>query len=204
MTSEPTLTRGGLDQFLRQTQLYSGCGAVLPLGVRGGVPDHAADVPLADHLESLDPTMAAQVREPRLLLLSKGRRPRKVKRGYTWLSTSYPELVKRNVQAGLHRYKKPSQVARHRGVQCLAGAFAVPKDDLEDRVITDPSVNQLLDPDALPRPKFAYIPSLRSVTVPKSGLVVVSKRDARHFFLSLADWEEMAEMALWSSDHHPW
>ena len=122
------------------------------------------------------------MREPRLLLLSKGRRPRKVKRGYTWLSTSYPELVKRNVQAGLHRYKKPSQVARHRGVQCLAGAFAVPKDDLEDRVITDPSVNQLLDPDALPRPKFAYIPSLRSVTVPKSGLVVVSKRDARHYF----------------------
>jgi hypothetical protein len=152
------------------------------LGVRGGVPDHAADVPLADHLESLDPTMAAQVREPRLLLLSKGRRPRQVKRGYTWLSTSYPELVKRNVQAGLHRYKKPSQVARHRGVQCLAGAFAVPKDDLEDRVITDPSVNQLLDPDALPRLKFAYIPSLRSVTVPKSGLVVVSKRDARHYF----------------------
>eukprot|EP00435_Cladocopium_sp_Y103_P020181 s49_g4.t3 len=182
MTSEPTLTHGGLDQFLRQTQLYSGCGAVLPLGVRGGVPEHAADVPLADHLESLDPSMAAQVREPRLLLLSKGRRPKRVKRGYTWLSASYPELVKRNVKAGLHKYKKLSQVAKHGGVLCLAGAFAVPKDDVEDRVITDPSVNQLIDPKALPRPKFAYIPSLRSVTVPKSGLVVVSKRDARHYF----------------------
>lgn len=182
LTDEPVLTRGGVDAFLRQTQLYSGCGAVLPLGVRGGVPDHAADVPLADHLEPFNPSMAAQIREPRLLLLSKGRRPRRVKRGYTWLSASYPELVKRNVQAGLHRYKKPSQVAKHGGVRCLAGAFAVPKDDSEDRVITDPSVNQLLDPDALPRPKFAYIPSLRSVTVPRGGLVLVSKRDARHYF----------------------
>ena len=68
--------------------------------------------------------------------------------------------MKRNVQAGLHRYKKPSQVAKHRGVRCVAGAFAVVKDDTEDRVITDPSVNQLLDPEKLPRPKFAYIPSL--------------------------------------------
>lgn len=110
-----------------------------------------------------------------------GRRPRRVKRGYTWLSASYPELVKRNVQAGLRRCKKPSQVAKHGGVRCLA-AFAVPKDDSEDRVSTDPSVNQLLDPDALPRPQFVYIPSLRSVSVPRAGLVVVWKRDARRYF----------------------
>lgn len=64
----------------------------------------------------------------------------------------------------------------------LAGAFAVVKDGVEDRVITDPQVDQLLDPDLLPRPKFAFIPSLRRVTVPRSGTVVVSKRDARHYF----------------------
>lgn len=123
--------------------------------------------------------MAAQVREPGLLLLPVRKRPKRLKRGYTWVSSSYPELVKRNVQAGLHRYKR-------RGVHCLAGAFAVPKDHVEDRVITDPSVNQFFDPEQLPRPKFAFIPSLRSVTVPRGGRVLVSKRDA--LLPSLADW----------------
>lgn len=47
LTDEPTLSRGGLDQFWRQSQLYDGSGAVLALGERGGVPDQAADVLLA-------------------------------------------------------------------------------------------------------------------------------------------------------------
>ena len=98
------------------------------------------------------------------------------------MAKSYPELVKRNVKAGLHCFKKPHQVARHRGVMCLAGAFAVKKDDNEDRVITDPSVNQLIDPAKPPRPRFAYIPKLRSLTVPSTGVILVSKRDARHYF----------------------
>lgn len=129
---------------------------VLALGVRGGVPDKAADVPLADHLEHLFPEMSQQVRSPPMLLLSSRRRPRRVKRGYTWLASTYPELVRKNVKAGLHKLKHPHQVARHRGKPVVAGAFAVVKDGVEDRVITDPQVNQLLDPDRLPRPKFAF------------------------------------------------
>lgn len=182
MTDDPILSKGALDQFLRQSQHYRGGGAVLALGVKGGVPDRAADVPLSDHLSSLFPAMAEQVREPRALLLSSRKRPRRVKRGYTWLAASYPKLVLKNVEAGLHRLKKPSQVARHRGAMVLAGAFAVAKDDKEDRVITDPSVNQLLNPEKLPRPKFAFIPSLRVLTVPRTGIITVSKRDARHYF----------------------
>jgi hypothetical protein len=182
MTDDPILSHGGLDSFLRQSQLYSGCGAVLALGERGGVPELAADVPLADNLDALDDRLAAQVRDPKLLLLPSAKRPRRLKKGYTWVASSYPQLVKRNVQAGLHRYKKRSQVAKHRGNLVLAVAFAVAKDDKEDRVITDPSVNQLLDPSKLPRPRFAYIPSLRCVTVPSRGAVVVTKRDARHYF----------------------
>ena len=50
--------------------------------------------------------------------------------------------------------RKPAQVAKHRGVKCLAGAFAVVKDEFEDRVITEPSVNQLVDPEKLPHPKL--------------------------------------------------
>ena len=182
LTDEPTLSSSGLDQFLRQTQFYTGGGVTLALGVRGGVPEKAADVPLASHLAEHFPEMAVQVTQPRCLLLSSRRRPRRVKRGYTWLASTYPELVKRNVQAGLHRYKKGSQVAKHRGVKCLAGAFAVVKDEAEDRVITDPSVNQLLDPEKLPRPKFAFIPSLRTLSIPRDGIIAVSKRDARHYF----------------------
>ena len=182
LTDEPLLSSEGLDNYLKQSEHYSGSGVVLALGVKGGVPTKAADVPLEQHLQSTFPEMAEQVIRPNALLLSSRRRPRQVKRGYTWLARSYPELVKRNVKAGLHCLKKPGQVAKHRGAMCLAGAFAVKKDECEDRVITDPSVNQLLDPEKLPRPRFAFIPKMRCLTVPCSGVVAVSKRDARHYF----------------------
>ena len=182
LTDEPILSSEGLDSYLKQSEHYSGSGVVLALGVRGGVPARAADVPLHDHLKGMFPELAEQVVSPDSLLLASKRRPKRVKRGYTWLASSYPELVRRNVKAGLHCFKKPHEVARHRGVRCLAGAFAVRKDEHEDRVITDPSVNQLLDPTKLPRPKFAYIPKLRSILVPSSGVLVISKRDARHYF----------------------
>eukprot|EP00438_Fugacium_kawagutii_P012044 Skav218186 [mRNA] locus=scaffold5213:236505:243510:- [translate_table: standard] len=182
MTDEPTLSPMGLDHFTRHSQLYSGSGVVLALGVRGGVPPMAGDVPLAQHLEHHFPEMAQQVLFPQHLLLRSRKRPRRIKRGYTWLDSTYPMLVKKNLKAGLHTLKRGHQVAKHRGHKVLAGAFAVIKDEAEDRVITDPQVNQLLDGTKLPRPRFAYIPSLRCVTVPKSGAVVVTKRDARHYF----------------------
>ena len=182
MTDEPVMGPEGLDHYMRQTQLYTGSGVVLALGVKGGVPDKAADVPLGQRLQALFPVMAEQVSSPSHLLLPPARRPRRVKRGFTWVAPSYPELVKKNVKAGLQRLKHPKQVARLGGKMVLAGAFAVMKDDREDRVITDPAVNQLLDQDRLPRPRFAYVPSLRSVTVPRTGVIVVSKRDARHYF----------------------
>ncbi|CAK9030997.1 unnamed protein product [Durusdinium trenchii] len=52
-------------------------------------------------------------------------------RGHTWVNSSYPDLVRKNVKAGLHVLKKEKQVAKHRGSLCLAGAFAVPKDETE-------------------------------------------------------------------------
>lgn len=174
MTDEPVMGPEGLDHYMRQTQLYTGSGVVLALGVKGGVPDKAADVPLGQHLQELFPEMAEQVNSPSHLLLPLARRPRRVKRGFTCVAPSYPELVKKNVKAGLQKLKHPKQVARLGGKTILAGG--------EDRVITDPTVNQLLDPERLPRPRFAYVPSLRSVTVPRAGLIVVSKRDARHYF----------------------
>ena len=182
MTDEPSLGPVGLDRFTRHSQLYSGGGVVLALGVRGGVPPTAGNVPLAEHLEHHFPQMSQQVIFPQSLLLPSRKRPRHLKRGYTWLDSTYPLLVKKNVKAGLHSLKRGHQVARHRGKKILAGAFAVAKDAFEDRVITDPQVNQLLDRAKLPRPRFAYVPSLRSLAVPESGKVVVSRRDTRHYF----------------------
>ncbi|CAK8996992.1 unnamed protein product, partial [Durusdinium trenchii] len=61
----------------------------------------------------------------------------------------------------------------------VSAAHSRIQDETEDRVITDPSVNQLLDPQKLPRPRFAYIPKLRVTLVPRTGRLLVSKRDAR-------------------------
>ena len=105
LTDEPILSPMGVDAFLKQTQHYTGCGVVLALGVKGGVPQSAATVPLADHLRDLFPMMSRQVECPDSVLLSVKHRPKRVKRGYTWLASSYPELVKRNVKAGLHKLK---------------------------------------------------------------------------------------------------
>lgn len=174
-----------IHEFLKHQEHYAGGGPAIPLGSKGGVPSSAATVDLGTHLQENHPELAAQVEEPRLLLLPSRRRPLRVKRGHTWLHSTYPALVAQNVKAGLHVLRKQKQVAKHRGRMCLTGAFAVRKDEKEDRVITDPAVNQLLDPDKLPRPRFAYIPKLRVTWVPRSGRLLVSKRDARHYFHSL-------------------
>ena len=176
---------GEIQEFLKHSRHYAGGGVAIPLGERGGVPASAATVDLQSLFQHDHPQFAQQVMEPSALLLPSRLRPRRVKRGHTWLHKSYPMLVRKNVKTGLHVLKRESQVAKHRGVLCLTGAFAVPKDIDEDRVITDPSVNQLIDPLKLPRPRFAYIPKLRVVMVPKSGKILVSKRDARHYFHSL-------------------
>ena len=62
--------------------------------------------------------------------------------------------MRKNLKAGLHVPLRRWQVATHNGKMVKAGAFAVSKDEHEDRVITDPSVNQLLDLDLLPRHRF--------------------------------------------------
>ena len=174
-----------IQEFLKHRQHYAGGGVALPLGERGGVPASAGTVDMRKLFEGPLPDFARQVEEPSALLLPSRLRPKVIKKGYAWLHRSYPNLVRKNVKAGLHQLKKPSQVAKHRGKLCLTGAFAVPKDDREDRVITDPAVNQLIDPKKLPRPRFAYIPKLRVTWVPQTGKILVSKRDARHYFHSL-------------------
>ena len=60
---------------------------------------------------------AKQVVKSDSLLLASKQGPRRVKQGYAWLASSYLALVRQNVKAGLHCFKKPHQVAHQRGVQ---------------------------------------------------------------------------------------
>ncbi|CAE8597891.1 unnamed protein product, partial [Polarella glacialis] len=151
-------------------------------GEKGGIPPSAGAVDLAEVLRQFAPEMSQQVLEPSSLLLKPADRPKRLKRGYVFLHVSYPKLVKKAVKAKLHRLVREDQVARHNGRRVQEGAFAVPKDDVEDRVIADPEVNQLLDPVKLPRPRFAYVPRMRALTAPRGGKLLLSKRDARHYF----------------------
>lgn len=81
-----------------------------------------------------------------------------------------------------------SGLARHAGAPIVSGAFPVAKDALEDRTISSLVMNDLIDRAKVPRPRFAYIPLLRSVRVGRrAGMVLrVTKHDARHYFHRLA------------------
>ena len=114
-----------VQEFLKHSQHYAGGGVAVPLGDRGGVPSSAATVDLPALFEKHHPLYARQVVDPSSLLLPSRLRPHRVKRGHTWLHKSYPMLVKKNLKTGLHLLKRESQVAKHRGALCLAGAFAV-------------------------------------------------------------------------------
>ena len=43
-------------------------------------------------------------------------------------------------------------------------------------------VNDVLDPDRLPRPRFAYTALLRSMVARRGTALAFRKRDARHYF----------------------
>jgi hypothetical protein len=121
--------------------------------------------------------------EPYTMLLIKSRkRPKLVKRGYTWLAPSYGELVRKNVKAGLHKLKQPHQVARYREKQFWRVLVRLWRIAAKIVLSQTPKSISSWTLDVLPRPKFAFIPSMRGVSVPRHGLVVVSKRDARHYF----------------------
>jgi hypothetical protein len=70
--------------------------------------------------------------------------------------------------------------------------FAAQKDIRETRPIRPCEVlTALIDPAALDPVEYAYLPLFVLATVPKTARVLVSERDARHYFRSLgvrSDW----------------
>ena len=204
----PSMARPSADEIQKQLRLigsYAGPGTTaIPLGDKGGLPPCGADIDVADVLKNNFPDIARQVVSPTALLLPRRLRPKKVKKRYASLAGSYPKLVDRLVGCGVCRLLPRKKIWKHEGKTLVSGVFAVPKDDVEDRVITDVAANDLLDPEKLPRPSFAYPPRLRVLQLRRDQRIVLFKRDARHYFHHLAigrRWEKyLAWPAIYKND----
>eukprot|EP00971_Amphidinium_carterae_P115155 2280884-Amphidinium_carterae.1 len=156
-----------------------------PLGERGGVPDFAGAVDTHAVLSTINSAMAKQVLCPKMLLLRKALRPKRLLRTSAMLDGTYKRFVLKMATVGLQKLVRPSRVWKHNGKPMIGGCFAVPKSPFEQRVISNLPVNQLVDPARVPRPVFAYPPRLRSVYVPLGAKVLLYKRDLRHYFHQL-------------------
>ena len=148
----------------------------LPLGERAGTPATAATVDLAHVLDRSRPDLARQVRNPSSLLLKPPERPRTLNRPFTYLHKSYPTYVQRNVVSGMQRLVPIRKVKQHHGKPIISGAFAVPKNDKEDRAIAALTVNEFIDPSKLWKPLFGQVQRLRCVTSRGKKLRVSKKR----------------------------
>ena len=160
-------------------------GAAVPLGDGAGVPGTAATIPVSQLLHDTQPHVAGQCRRPAALLLPLARRPKKLVKCYTRLSRSYPTLVDKACAGGLQRLVRGNRVWKHNGKRMVGGAFAVKKDEHKDRMISDLPVNQLVDQSKVLRPRFGYPPRLRALVATPGRMLVVRKRDLRHYFHQL-------------------
>ena len=173
--------RDSIREYLKVAGGYEPArGTAEPLGESGGVPPVAADVSLYDVLLPFDPQLAATAVEPTRLLLPKGMRPPLKRTRRPLLAPSYRNLVMKNVKAGLQTLVHPRRVWRHQGRIMLGGCFGIAKSPTEQRVISDLPVNDLFDPQLVPRPQFAYTPRLRTLVSSRGREIVVRRRDARH------------------------
>ena len=87
------------------------------------------------------------------------------------------------VAANLMELGDAEDVAQVAGGIAEQSAFAVPKDKLEDRWISCMEVtNSLVDPKRMQRIHLPYMPQLATLSTRLGRRLVLSKRDARHYF----------------------
>ena len=176
------MTCNGIHDFHRHNASYGGAVGVLPLGARCALPVELPHVDLCEVLRESAPELAEQAEDPEKLLLPPPLWPDRLTRLYRRLARSYPTLVERGMSNGMMRMLPRKKIAKFRGRVLVAGGFAVPKSSVEDRFIGPLGVNELIDPQRMPRPRFAYIPALRCCCVSGTRPLLVSKRDARHYY----------------------
>ena len=173
-----------IKEYLLESVHYNGAGGqAQPLGLRAGVPDHAAVVDLKGVLDRYDKGLAEQVEHPSSLLFPKKLRPKHIPKPFCKLHETYPEYVKRNVKAGLQTLMPRKSIYKFKGRPLYSGAFAVPKNSEEDRAISALCpLNALVNPAKLWKPRFAIMPMMRTLQISPGKSLRIYKKDARHFF----------------------
>lgn len=173
-----------IKEYLLESMHYNGAGGqAQPLGLRAGVPDHAAVVDLKGVLSGYDQGLAEQVDHPSAILFPKKLRPKHIPKPCCKLHDSYPDYVRRNVKAGLQTLLPRKSIYKVKGRPLYSGAFAVPKNADEDRAISALCpLNALVNPAKLWKPRFAIMPMMRTLRITPGKSLRIYKKDARHFF----------------------
>ena len=144
--------------------------AAVPLGTRAGVPQRAAVVDTAAALEVHYPGLARQCRDSEALLKLRSDWPEKPVKTFARLDATYPLLVDEGVRVGMLELAPEEQLEHLGGLPISGGAFAVPKDEKEDRWISpNETVNMLVDDKKMIKVEMPYLPQLRGVTEPRGN-----------------------------------
>ena len=153
-----------------------------PLGLRAGVPEVAATCDTAKVLAVHNPPLSALCEDPSLLMKAPEDFP-VPRRPFCFTDSSYPQLVARAVEAGLQEYGPETDAVFAAGHHRHGGAFAVEKDEHEDRWISPLEFsNDAVRTEDLPPLIAPYMPQLGTTTLRRGKKLLVSKRDARHYF----------------------
>ena len=119
-------SRDVINTYLLHSFAYSEAGHFLPLlGARAGVLDIAATVDIANELRAPFPVESRQIEQLAILLLPPSERPPALKKAFVKLDDTYPQLVRRMVQAGLQDLRPGKNVFKFQGRPLISGAFAV-------------------------------------------------------------------------------
>ena len=141
--------------------------AILRLSGRAAVPNQAGTVDTASCLEAEFPHLVALSRDPMPLL----------KEPLSWLVEGPPKVfdhvgsdcdhyVNKAIQVGFLRMLGDKDKIYVDGALVRGGAFAVPKDDVEDRGISPlERVSALVDRSKLPGAEYGCIPQHGTLTV---------------------------------------
>ena len=192
----PAVAIGGekqLNAFLKQRDSgYEPAAMVLPLGVRAGMPERAARVDTAAVLDDGSPPLARAARDPAAVLRSPLLWAEPPPPRFELLASSYPQLVAKGREARLFQLLDPEELPVVESLPVVSGAFAVVKDSKEDRMISPlERCNALVDPTKLEGVEYPHLPQLALLTTQRcvddvKVKIYVSKRDARHYYQSLA------------------
>ena len=177
------VSRGYIRRFLLLDLFgYGARQTAKALGTRAGGPEVAATCDTANALHVFDPELAELVDDPERLMKPVGERP-EPRRPFVHIDQTYPELVEKAVASGLQEWGEATEAVHSGDRPQHSGAFAVAKDDKEDRWISPLEfANDCVDDARLPPLVAPYIPQLATTTLRPRCKLRVSKRDARHYF----------------------